>query len=86
MTKRIADLLALTVPGHTLKSNGRYTSPPTWAVYCIESSTAPSTRRFRSGNHPVRMLELERRYGKAERIALYPKKRLASELVRLLNA
>ena len=38
------------------------------------------------GNHPVRQQELEREFGKVERVALFVSRSVAEELSALLNA
>jgi hypothetical protein len=45
-----------------VRSDGYLTHPRSYGVYRIPS-TSGSTRRFRFGNHPVRMRELEAEFG-----------------------
>ena len=41
----------------TISSDGRYTSPRTWGTY-DHGTAAGQFRRFRFGNHPIRMVSL----------------------------
>ncbi len=51
-----------TIHPSAVKPDGTLTSPRSWGVYELPAS-ARATRRFRFGNHPVRMHELEREFG-----------------------
>jgi hypothetical protein len=45
-----------------VRPDGPLTHPRSYGVYSLPSS-AGATRRYRFGNYPVRLLELEREYG-----------------------
>jgi hypothetical protein len=63
-----------------------YTIPHTWGVYEIVSQDCgPSGKRFRKGNHPVRLDELSREFGSVRLVALYTEQDLARELAYELN-
>ncbi len=52
--------------------NPRWTIPRTWGTYSIPDEFVYGLKRkYRCGNYPVRMKELERDYGSAEMIALF---------------
>jgi hypothetical protein len=79
--KRVNELLAQAI----LRCTGRYTSPHTWGVYRISPSAPSSTKRFRSGNHPVREQELRREFGNVECLALFTSAAQARELADIYN-
>lgn len=58
----IDHILARALSPSQVRVDGRLTSPRSWGVYEVPGSAA-STKRFRTGNHPVRMRELEREHG-----------------------
>jgi hypothetical protein len=65
-----------------------YTIPHTWGVYEILSTDCgPSGRRFRKGNHPVRLHELTREFENVRLVALFTEEGLARQLAyELTNA
>lgn len=65
-------------------SSTYYTSPKTYGVYEI-SSNSSSSKRYRFGNHPVRLNELIKEFGKASCIALFYDRELAEQLARHHN-
>lgn len=68
-------------------SDSRYTIPHTWAVYEIDAAKCgPAGKRFRKGNHPIRIQELQREFGEVKTTAAFTKEQLAVELAELLNA
>ncbi|GGK58460.1 hypothetical protein [Amphritea balenae] len=65
-------------------SSTYYTSPKTYGVYEISSNS--SSKRYRYGNHPVRLNELIKEFGKASCIALFYEREQAEQLARHYNA
>ena len=71
-------------PNH-LTVVGNYTSPRSFGVYRITAASDVG-KRFRFGNHPVRMHELDRDFGGCEIEALFLERSDAESMARLLNA
>ena len=46
----------------SVRADGPLTAPRSYGVYSLPL-TAGATRRYRFGNHPIRMLELELEFG-----------------------
>jgi len=84
MPTRAQELLAASVDPSTLREDGRYTVPRSWGVYRI-SAPGNRGRAFRSGNHPVRLRELEREFSGVGTVALFDREDLALELAKLGN-
>jgi hypothetical protein len=62
------------------------TSPRSFGVYCLSKSSLGCTgRKFRFGNHPVRMNELEREFEKVELEGLFLDREDAQQYASLLN-
>ncbi|HMQ02580.1 MAG TPA: hypothetical protein PKD26_01515 [Pyrinomonadaceae bacterium] len=78
-------LLAKANNPSTFRSNGNYTIPRSFGVYKL-AAKGNVGRRFRFGNHPVRMNELLCEYGDREMEALFLDRDDAKELARILNA
>ncbi|WP_110019361.1 hypothetical protein [Plasticicumulans acidivorans] len=68
-TSTITTLAARAIKPQDVRPNGPLTTPRRFGVYELLSPT-PDTRRFRFGNHPVRLYELERERGSCR--LLYP--------------
>lgn len=68
----------------TLTSKTGYTLPRTWGTY--ELSASGQTRRFRYGNHPVRMTELIHEFGACKVVATFYSQDEARALAQLLNS
>jgi len=70
-----------------VERDGRYTKPRTWGVYEVKmpKQAGEHTFVYYAGNHPVRQYELQREYGAAELVLLFPSKTDADELKLLLN-
>ena len=67
-------------------SNTRYTVPHTWGVYEIDAAKCgPTGKRFRKGNHHIRLQELKREFGEVKVVAVYCQEQLAAKLTELLN-
>lgn len=69
----------------TISSDGRYTSPRTWGTYDL-GTAAGKFRRFRYGNHPIRMAELIREHGVCDVVATFYSRKEAHELAALLTS
>ncbi|MEP7212005.1 MAG: hypothetical protein ABI791_02960 [Acidobacteriota bacterium] len=67
-----------------LSEAGSYTSPRSFGVYKL-ASRGDVGKRYRIGNHPVRMNELVREYGSCEVEAIFLSREKAEELAILLN-
>lgn len=80
----IDELLRKSKDPKTLKPDGNYTVPRSYGVYKIKASGNVG-RRFRFGNHPVRMNEIEREYGVCSVEALFADREDAKALTALLN-
>lgn len=87
---RIVMLFSKAVDPETLRPNpndARYTVPHTWGVYELDGAECRvAGKRFRRGNHPIRLQELKRESGKVKTIAVFSEEQLAKDLARLLNA
>jgi hypothetical protein len=71
---------------HDDPSSPGLTTPRSYGVYDIASLHRTSCgRRFRYGNHPVRMRELAHEYGQATLIALFRDRDDAKSLADFLN-
>jgi hypothetical protein len=68
-----------------LRPDGPLTQPRSWGVYEIEPPRHSPTRRFRLGNHPVRMKELEGEFGAVRLVEVFTARELAQKLAGLLN-
>ena len=51
-------------------TDNRYTTPRSFGVYELPQSVR-GTKRFRFGNHPIRMEELRREFGECTLLATY---------------
>jgi len=66
----IEKLASRAIPPQDVKPSGSLTSPRSFGVYELPSSVL-GTRRFRLGNHPVRLQELEREFGSCKLLYLF---------------
>jgi len=73
------------VDQRTLRIEGNYTSPRSFGVYRIPSSSLVR-RRYRYGNHPVRQNELIRDYGDCTLEAIFLVRDDAKNLADHLNS
>jgi hypothetical protein len=82
---RARKFLAESVDRASLHIDGRYTLPRSWGVYELPEGAAG--KRFRTGNHPVRLEELTREHGTGVNVyALFTDPGLATGLAEVLNA
>jgi len=70
MSTTIEALAARAISPREVRSDGRLTLPRSFGVYELPSS-ATGTRRYRIGNHPVRLRELEREFGPCKLLYLF---------------
>ncbi len=63
---------------------GSLTEPRSFGVYELPSS-ALGTRRFRLGNHPIRLHELEREFGSCKLLYLFLQRPDAVAMASVLN-
>lgn len=68
----------------SVRPDGRLTTPRSYGVYQVPA-TSGSTRRFRFGNHPIRMLELERELGACKLEHLFLSRAEATAVAAALN-
>jgi len=72
-------LIGRAVSPSSVRTKGQLTEPRTYGVYELPE-VAGSTRRFRMGNHPIRMIELELEFKRCKLLYLF---RLRSDAVLL---
>lgn len=87
MSKEHTDeLRVFSISPSSFTIEGNYTNPKTWGVYKVEvPSSQGQAKRFRYGNHPVRLYELAIEFPGASLIALFDNRELAKELADRLN-
>lgn len=68
-----------------VRDDGTLTHPRSYGVYELPTNIGAG-RRFRFGNHPIRMRELEREFGRCSRRYLFLSRSDAEEVARALNA
>ncbi len=69
---------------NTVRPKGQLTEPRTYGVYELPAS-AGATRRFRMGNHPIRMIELEQEFKGCKLLYLFRARPDAVLLARHFN-
>lgn len=88
-TNEIKELEARMVSSSSLSKSAQspyLTSPRSFGVYRIVKSASGNTgRKYRFGNHPVRMNELEREFDKVDLEALFLDRDDAQRYAVLLN-
>lgn len=77
-------LIQRSIDPSSVKPEGTLTSPPSFGVYAIENDEDGSTH-YRFGNHPVRMHELEDKFGAAELEYLFLNREDAAAMTAVLN-
>ena len=88
MTKqdtRLSRLLDRSIAPARVRTDGALTSPRTFGVYRLPIAHG-STKRFRVGNHPVRMRELLVEFGACDLLYLFLARSDACEAAEILNA
>lgn len=81
---QIDSLMKKTVNPDLLTVDGIYTSPRSFGVYKLTSNGSVG-KKYRFGNHPVRLEELIREYGTCEIEAIFLDRSEAEMLADLLN-
>lgn len=84
MRSAIDDIIDRAISPSQVTIAGPLTVPRSWGVYRIPVDSG-ATRRFRFGNHPVRMTELERDYGSCKLLHLFLHRTDAQALAELFN-
>jgi hypothetical protein len=77
-------LQAEAVSPDIVKANGLLTVPRSYGVYELPGN-AGSTKRFRYGNHPIRMRELEAEFSKCTLRFLFLTRETAVAMASILN-
>jgi len=85
MGKSIDSILQREIELSDVREIGALTKPRSYGVYEVPSR-ADSTRRFRFGNHPIRMRELQREFGRCSRRHLFCSRADAREVAKALNS
>ncbi|WP_305805335.1 hypothetical protein [Stenotrophomonas sp. YIM B06876] len=80
----LEDLIQQAIDPSLVKPEGTLTQPPSFGVYLIEDTTDGS-RHYRFGSHPVRMQELEARFGNCELEYLFLSGATAAAMSSALN-
>ncbi|MCX5830150.1 MAG: hypothetical protein NTV58_19445 [Deltaproteobacteria bacterium] len=84
MTDSIHTIIRRAVNPADVCTDGRYTNPRTYGVYQLPYASA-SASRFHQGNHPVRLQELERKFGVCTLNFLFLSKEDAEVVASALN-
>ena len=83
---QIQNLLAQAINVNELVQDGIYTRPRSWGVYEIAlQETSGDIQQFRTGNHPIRLRELQSEFCAVKQIAVFLSKPLADQLKLILN-
>lgn len=81
----IESLASRAISPSEVSQDGTLTHPRSYGVYELPQSSM-GTRRFRLGNHPVRMRELEREFGSCKLLYLFHQRPDAVVMVEMLNS
>jgi len=85
MPESISSVLRRAIIPGSVRSAGPLTSPRSYGVYHLPQK-AGATRRFRFGNHPIRMRELEQEFGSCKLEHLFLSRAEAMQVAAALNA
>ena len=80
----LEDLIQRAIDPATVKLEGTLTSPPSFGVYLVED-TDDGRQHYRFGNHPVRMHDLEDKFGGCELEYLFLSREDAAAAAAALN-
>lgn len=80
----LAALRSRAIKTTDVRVDGPLTLPRSWGVYRLPAD-AGATRTYRYGNHPVRMHELEREFGRCSLEALFREREDARALAMALD-
>ena len=78
-------LIQRAIAPSSVRPDGNLTRPRSFGVYELPAS-ASATRRFRFGNHPVRLAELEREFKRCRLLYLFRVRDDAASVAGLLNS
>lgn len=81
---RVEELASRAIPLAALRPAGTLTTPRSYGVY--ELPAAAATRRYRYGNHPVRMQELETEHGACRLLYIFLQREDAQAMATAFNA
>ena len=84
MSRTIQQLKARAVSPGSVRPDGQLTMPRTYGVYELPAGVQ-NTRRFRFGNHPVRLRELEREFGACKLLYLFKARADAAAMANACN-
>ena len=84
MSAVIEKLAGRAISSRDVRPSGSLTEPRSFGVYELPSSVS-GTRRFRLGNHPVRLSELEREFGSCKLLYLFRQRTDALAMASALN-
>ena len=70
MSRAMNELAERAIPPRSVRPDGKLTLPRSYGVYELPGDVR-NTRRFRYGNHPVRLQELERKFGACKLLYLF---------------
>lgn len=80
----LEDLIQHAIDPASVRLEGTLTNPPSFGVYLIED-TDDGRQHFRFGSHPVRMQELEDKFGNCELEYLFLSREHAATMTSALN-
>lgn len=84
MTDSVGKIIERAISPRSVRADGPLTSPRSYGVYQLPQNSG-ATRRFRFGNHPVRMRELEIEFGSCKLEHLFRNREDARELALALS-
>ena len=84
MSAIIEKLAGRAISPRDVSPSGSLTAPRSFGVYELLSSVS-GTRRFRFGNHPVRLQELEREFSSCKLLYLFRQRADAVAMASALN-
>ena len=84
MINKIEAVIRRSISPSAVRADGRLTVPPSYGVFAIPPNSS-NARRYRFGNYPVRLQELEREYGHCTLEHLFLSREDAIELASMLN-
>lgn len=84
MSQVIKQLQERAISPRSVRSDGHLTSPRTFGVYELPAGVQ-NVRRFRFGNHPVRLRELEQEYGACKLLYLFEAREDAAAMAKACN-
>jgi hypothetical protein len=85
MRDSIEEIIRRAISPSRVRLNGRLTYPLSYGVYALPANCL-ATRRYRFGNYPVRMQELEKEFGICKLEHLFVSRADAIALALMLNA